>query len=152
MTDTTEPSDAGERDALIGSAYEVAASRVEANRAHLNFTALLGLFDGKPLPEPIVIAVSNWFDGIAAAIRNETPADATAALDRIRAEAELSGWKRGRDDAAGVASDKWGEGPSGSYDNGATQDGWNMCSAEVEASIRALALPADLAARLGGAE
>lgn len=66
--------------AMIAAAYEDGARRLAANRAHLNYTALICLFNGAPLPEPIVTALSNWLDGIASAIRALTPADATAAL------------------------------------------------------------------------
>lgn len=48
---------------------EDAATKVEANRAHLNFNAMLQLLRDDPLPEPVVVAVSKLLDGIATAIR-----------------------------------------------------------------------------------
>lgn len=74
-------------DARVAAAYEAASDRVLANRAHLNFEAMLSLLRDTPLPEPVVVAVSNLLDGIAEAIRNLTPADEATALDRMIAEA-----------------------------------------------------------------
>lgn len=39
--------------------------------------------------------------------------------------------------AANLADDKWGEGPNGSYDNGATSDGWDMATRAIFAAILA---------------
>ena len=81
--------------AMIAAAYEDGARRLAANRAHLNYTALIGLFNGAPLPEPIVTALSNWLDGIASAIRALTPADATAAIAARDAAMQAKGMREG---------------------------------------------------------
>ena len=61
--------------------------------------------------------------------------DATAALDRIKAEAELAGWKRARDEAAAKA-DPYTTVSDSKYGFGG-----------AAGAIRALSPPADLAAR-----
>lgn len=73
-----------ERDALIGAAYEAAA------RARPTY----GLRD----PDD-AYGVNTVVYVLQDAIRALIPATSTATLDRIKAEAELAGWKRGRDDA-----------------------------------------------------
>lgn len=79
-----------ERDALIGAAYAAAAKTAQ------------GQGGGTPQHkfDQGYVAAANR---LALDIARLTPTDATAALDRIKAEAELAGWKRGRDDAAGAA-------------------------------------------------
>lgn len=83
--------------------------------------------------------------------------DATAALDRIKAEAELAGWKRGRDDAAAhmdnasVNCRKHFTYPP----KNAEQRDWQtgaLLHANAATAIRALTPLADLLERLGGAE
>ena len=42
-----------------------------------------------------------------------------------------------REACAKVADDSYGEGPTGTYDNGGTIDGWNMACVRITAAIRA---------------
>ena len=72
--------------AAVALVVQQAAERLEINRAHLNFEALLGLLRDKTLPEPVVTALSDWLDVIAAAIRGLAPADGLVAVDALRAE------------------------------------------------------------------
>jgi len=51
----------------------------------------------------------------------------------------VEGWLQASERAAKIADDVWGEGPSGSYDNGGTQDGWNMASQHIKKLIEAVA-------------
>lgn len=46
-----------------------------------------------------------------------------------------------RERCAALADAMWGEGPSGSYDSGATQDGFNIATQRIAAAIRAGAKP-----------
>lgn len=84
---------------------------------------------------------------------SEAPSDATAALDRIRAEAELAGWKRGRDDAAAHMDNasancrKQFTYPPKTAEQRDWQTG-ALLHANAAKAIRALTPPADLAARL----
>jgi len=71
--------------AAVAVVVEKAAERLDANRAHLNFAALLGLLRDEALPEPVVTTLSDWLDGIAAAIRALAPADGLAAVEALRA-------------------------------------------------------------------
>lgn len=73
--------------AAVALVVQQAAERLEINRAHLNFEALLGLLRDKTLPEPVVTALSDWLDVIAAAIRALAPADGLAAVEALRVEA-----------------------------------------------------------------
>ncbi|NEX45214.1 hypothetical protein [Pseudotabrizicola algicola] len=72
----------------------------------------------------------------------QMPTTATAALDRLKAEAELTGWKRGRDDALAEITELRGV-PSLT----ARAQAFDDCCDMLSASIRALTPPADLAAR-----
>ena len=83
--------------AAVALAYETAAERLEINRAHLNFEALLGLLRDKALPEAVVTALSDWLDGIAAALRALADADGLAAVEALRKE---------RDDALELAEER----------------------------------------------
>ena len=46
--------------------------------------------------------------------------------------------KAALEEAAKVADDAYADAPSGSYDNGGTQNGWQMASQEIMRLIRAL--------------
>ncbi len=46
------------------------------------------------------------------------------------------GWHQASERAAKIADNLWGDGPNGSYDNGATADGWNMASTKIANDIR----------------
>lgn len=72
--------------AAVALVVERAAERLDINRAHLNFEALLYLLRDKTLPEPVVTALSDWLDVIAAAIRALTPVDGLAMVQELRAE------------------------------------------------------------------
>lgn len=69
--------------AMVAAEREACAAKIENNRAHLNFNAMLALLRDTPLPEPVVVAVSKLLDGIATEVRARTPDDAQAALDAL---------------------------------------------------------------------
>lgn len=81
--------------AAVALVVERAAERLEANRAHLNFAALLGLLRDEALPEPVVTALSNWLDGIAAAIR-------ALAAEVVRLKDQVAGLVEALADAVGA--------------------------------------------------
>jgi hypothetical protein len=122
-----------ERDALIGAAYKAAASVKVLRFEEGSHRAKVPL-----QPET------------QAAIRALTPPDATVALDRIKAEAALAGWKRGRDDAAEVADEaraRRNEQRKQYPDDKAQVMRWMvgaLQSAYLRDAIRALTPPADL--------
>ena len=90
-------------DLAVALMVEKAAERLEANRAQLNFAAILGLLRDAPLPEAIVTALSGWLDAIAEAIRALVPASALAELQALRDD--VTGWISN----AQVAREKWSE-------------------------------------------
>ena len=135
-----------ERDALIGAAYEAAAKVAFNAIAKHPLRTMLTNTDNATMLELSIMAL--------------TPTNATAALDRIKAEAELSGWKRGRDDAAArieqnstpcspAFPSSWSADQISHYESGQADAASSFCYA-----IRALPIPspADLAERLGGGE
>ena len=77
-------------DPAVALMVEKAAERLEANRAQLNFAAILGLLRDAPLPEAIVTALSGWLDAIAEAIRALAPASALAELQALRDERDVA--------------------------------------------------------------
>ncbi len=46
----------------------------------------------------------------------------------------------GDEACAKIADEAYGEGPSGSYDNGGTRDGWDQATRQIAESIRARAM------------
>jgi len=91
--------------AAVAAEREACAQKVESNRAHLNFEAMLNLLRDTPLPEPIVTAVSNLLDGIAKAIRARTDADHLAALEQVKREAYERGVREAARWVAGISQD-----------------------------------------------
>jgi hypothetical protein len=63
-----------------------------------------------------------------------------AALDAAEAE-QARAVEAERERCAALADAMWGEGPSGSYDSGATQDGFNIATQRIAAAIRTGAKP-----------
>ena len=68
--------------------------------------------------------------------------DAAVAAMLTAAEAEKArAVEAERERCAALADAMWGEGPSGSYDSGATQDGFNIATQRIAAAIRTGAKP-----------
>jgi len=59
-----------------------------------------------------------------------------AALDAAEAD-KARAVEAEREACAVTADGMWGEGPSGSYGNGGTQDGFNIATQQIAAAIRA---------------
>lgn len=78
--------------------------------------------------EELYRLISTWLQSLA---------NPKSWMDRLRSLFATGGGDL-LEQAALVLDDMWGEGPSGSYDNGATSDGWNMACNEAAKRIRAL--------------
>ena len=126
-----------ERGALIGAAY---ASGV----AHARL-AVSGHMDWNPstVRDDLLLNIDHSCTGI----------DATAALDRLKAEAALAGWKRGRE-AAAAHMDNASANCRKHFTyppKNAEQRDWQtgaLLHANAATAIRAMSPPADLAARI----
>jgi len=69
-------------------------------------------------------------------IRGWSYADETERRVKMLAAREFcEGWFVATKRAAKLADDVHGEGPDGSYDNGATRDGWDMASQHIKKLI-----------------
>jgi hypothetical protein len=73
------------------------------------------------------------------ACRHEARAALAALPDTAPAPAISSGEMVSVEDCAKLCDEIYDDAPNGSFDNGGTQDGWQMACREVERRIRALA-------------
>jgi len=62
--------------------------------------------------------------------------EAERRVKMLAAREFCEGWFQATERAARIADDQYGEGPSGTYDNGGTQDGWNLACVAIENRIR----------------
>lgn len=63
--------------------------------------------------------------------------EAERRVKMLAAREFCEGWWHATDRAAAIADSEYGEGPSGSYDNGGTQDGWNMACVRIQERVGA---------------
>lgn len=71
-------------------------------------------------------------DSAIAAWNTRADIAAEAIAEAVKAAVEVE-----REAAATIADDLYGQGPSGSYDNGGTMDGWDRATVKIAAAIRA---------------
>jgi hypothetical protein len=87
-------------------------------------------------------SLPNVAEDMARLIRERDAAKTDIAEMLTAAEAEKArAVEAERERCAALADAMWGEGPSGSYDSGATQDGFNIATQRIAAAIRTGAKP-----------